>query len=572
MPSLYSVYRPNKFSELVGQGHITKLLKAELAKNLTGHAYLFIGPRGTGKTTTARIFAKALNCTNLQDGEPCGTCPSCKAFEEGKFIDLIEIDAASNRGIDEIREIKERIEYNPSMGKQKVYIIDEVHMLTKEAFNALLKTLEEPPAYVTFILATTEPHKVPATIMSRCEKFEFRLGNQKDITAALKTIMDKEHIEVDKKGLDLLVTHSGGSYRDAISLLDTIIAATGDKALSYDEVQQALGLPDEAVIIDYVHALAENNLSTALTSLDTVFTRGTNIPQFTKSVILFLRDAMVAEDRKELDPIVASLSKNRLSEMIKVLLDAYTAQRYAFDHRLPLQVATVQLIPDTGKSEPVKKAPEPQPVKETATPLKVIEHVEKVEPEPVAKPEQEDKQVEVKPEVPKEEVKASVVSAPKKKLKKKAKKKAQEAVNKAVSLDEIITSWGAFVRDLQKEHKNLYTFLMGAMPSSAQFDEQMKITKVEIKVPYDFHKKQLESPKNQLILVDTAKKIFGSAIQLVCVICKNEIVFRNDVAGCADTTVVTPAPDTVKIEARPQESGLESAFDSVLGADVESLG
>ncbi len=559
MPSLYSTYRPKEFSELVGQTHIVRLLKAELSKGLTGHAYLFIGPRGTGKTTTARILARALNCEALKNGEPCGECHTCKAFDEGKFIDLIEIDAASNRGIDEIRELKERIEYNPAMGKQKVYIVDEVHMLTKEAFNALLKTLEEPPEYVTFILATTEPHKIPATIMSRCEKFEFRLGNQRDINTALKKIMESEGVKVDKKGLDLLVTHSGGSYRDAVSLLDTIVAATGDKELTFEEVQESLGLPDDTVVNSYILAIAEGKVSEALSTLEEVFSRGTNIPQFTKSVILTLRDCLLDKSvAEEIGEPVVAVSRARLTELIKLLLDAYSSQRLAFDHRLPLQLATVQMVQEKGDLPVVIKqevTPKPKPeISDT-----VIKAETKIS-------------TSVAEQVPSEIETTS--TDPEKKMvvkKKKVKKKAKEVPARNLSLDEIQADWTAFIRAVQLEHKQLYTFIMAASPSAAQFDQQVQVTKVELKVPYDFHKKQLENAKNQMVLLNAAKKIYNSPLQFICVISKEELVFKKTAPREIDDNVVAPAVQSVKVEAKSAESPLESAFDSVLGADVETL-
>lgn len=580
MPSLYSTYRPKEFSQLIGQSHITKLLKAELTKGLLGHAYLFIGPRGTGKTTTARILAKALNCTDLKSGEPCGECAICSSFDAGKFIDLIEIDAASNRGIDEIREIKEKIEYNPTMGKQKVYIIDEVHMLTKEAFNALLKTLEEPPSFVTFILATTEPHKVPATIMSRCEKYEFRLGGVKELTQSLSSIMESEKIKVDKKGMELLVTHAGGSYRDAASLLDTIIAATGDKELSFDEVRNALGLPDVELVNTYVMALAEKSLSSALVTLDEIFARGTNIPQFTKSVILVLRDSMLEKEKaEEVSAELSSLSKARFTEIIRVLLEAYSAQKYAFDQRLPLQLATIQLIPeddtpltlkaDKADKQGIKKVVEkPESKKE-----KEIEKLETKEAD--KKAEKEEVLESVSEEIGKVEEKQlapeNITTKPKKKLKRKKAKKAVQA--KAVPFDTIVDLWSTFTAEVRKDHQHLYTFLMPAIPSGVQFDSQVNVLKVEIKVPFEFHRKQLENPKHQMALSAAAIKVYGTPMQFICILSKGQIAFKQEVIhDSTKSPLVTADMSAVKVEVPSVENALESAFDSVLGADVETLG
>lgn len=558
MPSLYSTHRPKEFSQLIGQSHITKLLKAELSKGLLGHAYLFIGPRGTGKTTTARILAKALNCEKLKNGEPCGVCSMCSAFEEGKFIDLFEIDAASNRGIDEIREIKEKIEYNPTMGKQKVYIIDEVHMLTKEAFNALLKTLEEPPSFVTFILATTEPHKVPATIMSRCEKYEFRLGGSKELLQSLSGIMEAEHIKIDKKGLDLLVTHSGGSYRDAASLLDTIIASTGDKEITFAEIRSALGLPDAELVNTYMMAIAERSLGSALATLEEIFSRGTNISQFIKSVILLARDSMLDKERaQEVSTELANLGKPRYLEIIKVLLDAYSAQKYAFDQRLPLQLATIQLIPEL--EAPIDAARISKVVKETSA-SKTLPEEKQSSPIQASAPEEKTML----------EKDAEVLPKPKKKLKK---KKAKKVEAKPVPFDTIVDLWGSFTAEVRKDHQHLYTFLVPAIPCGVQFDAQLQVLKVEVKVPFDFHKKQLENPKHQIAMAEAALKVYGTPVQFICILSKDQIVFKKEVVhDSSQSPLATENPLVQKIEPNSVESSLESAFDSVLGADVETLG
>lgn len=560
MSSLYTRYRPKDFSGVVGQSHITKLLKAELKKNLAGHAYLFIGPRGTGKTTTARILAKALNCTALHEGEPCGSCAMCVAFDQGKFLDLIEIDAASNRGIDEMREIKEKIEYNPTMGSKKIYIIDEVHMLTKEAFNALLKTLEEPPAYVTFILATTEPHKIPATILSRCEKYEFRLGGTKELKQTLSSIMESENIQVDKKGIELLITHAGGSYRDAVSLLDTIVAATGDKELSFDEVRIALGLPDSELVNSYVVALAEKSLEVALAALHEVFIRGTNIAQFTKSVILLVRDVMMERELgDEIGPILRSVSSARYTEIIKVLLEAYTSQKYSFDQRLPLQLATIQLIPEGEIGTPLRKS---EPVKQKNETAKITEMQAGI---------QESKKSEAV--TSEERIPTGEKGKTKKATVKKKKKVSHRIDAKPIPFETVVDLWPQFTQEVQKEQRHLYTFLVPAVPCGVQFDSQLQVVKIEIKVPFDFHKKQLENAKHQQLLGKAALKIYGSPVQFICILSKEQIVFKKQVVHDSSKSPLLSEGSVVgtSVEADPIAS-LESAFDSVLGGDVEMLG
>ena len=221
--ALYRVYRPKNFNDVIGQEHIVRTLKNQIENNNVGHAYLFCGTRGTGKTSTAKIFSRAVNCTNLHNDEPCNECENCREILEDKTMDVVEIDAASNNSVDDIRELRENVKYSPAKSKYKVYIIDEVHMLSQGAFNALLKTLEEPPSYVIFILATTEPHKIPATILSRCQRFDFKRVTVKDISSRMKYICEKEGIEADEKALNLIARNSQGEIRDALSILDQCI-------------------------------------------------------------------------------------------------------------------------------------------------------------------------------------------------------------------------------------------------------------------------------------------------------------------------------------------------------------
>ena len=227
--ALYRVYRPKTFEDVVGQEHIVKTLKNQIKNNNIGHAYLFSGTRGTGKTSTAKIFARAVNCLNPINEEPCNECEICRDTLNDNIMDVVEIDAASNNSVDDIRELRESVKYTPSKAKYKVYIIDEVHMLSQGAFNALLKTLEEPPSYVIFILATTEPHKIPATILSRCQRFDFKRVSSKDIAARMAYICEKEDIEVEDKALNLIARNSQGALRDALSILDQCMSFGNDK-------------------------------------------------------------------------------------------------------------------------------------------------------------------------------------------------------------------------------------------------------------------------------------------------------------------------------------------------------
>ena len=284
MEALYRKYRPKNFFDIVGQDHIKKLFKNALEKRTINHAYIFAGPRGTGKTTTARILAKSLNCEKNQYGEPCNECSSCKTIDSGSHLDVIELDAASNRGIDEIRKIRDGVNSTPVMGKYKVYIIDEVHMLTREAFNALLKTLEEPPQHVVFILATTNPEKIPPTITSRCHVLEFRNISQEDIMHRLKQICEIEGYDVSDKALEKIAKRAAGGLRDALSILEQVVRYAGGE-VTEKIVDEALGLIDEEVISRFINAILENDTNFVNLMLNNIYIERGDFETFINQLI-----------------------------------------------------------------------------------------------------------------------------------------------------------------------------------------------------------------------------------------------------------------------------------------------
>lgn len=289
--SLYLQYRPQNFSSLVGQEHAKRTIQSALKSHSLAHAYLFCGPRGTGKTSLARILAKGLNCVKPLDGaEPCNQCSICTSINAGKLVDLIEIDAASNRGIDEIRELREKIVFAPSQAKAKVYIIDEVHMLTKEAFNALLKTLEEPPEHAYFVLATTEAHKIPETIVSRCQQFSLSRINAADISRRLEEIAAKENVTAQKEALDLIAKLSNGSLRDAIGLFEQMMA-TGE--ITLDKVIESLGLTGSEHLEKFFSYLIARKPLKAVELLNQVKARGKSTAQFIREIIAYFREQML---------------------------------------------------------------------------------------------------------------------------------------------------------------------------------------------------------------------------------------------------------------------------------------
>ena len=302
--ALYRVYRPQKFEDVVGQEHITKTLRNQIENNNIGHAYLFSGTRGTGKTSTAKIFARAVNCLESKNQEPCNNCDVCKDILNDNIMDVVEIDAASNNSVDDIRELRESVKYSPTKAKYKVYIIDEVHMLSQGAFNALLKTLEEPPSYVIFILATTEPHKIPATILSRCQRFDFKRVTVKDITSRMKKICSEEDIEVEDKALNLIARNSQGALRDALSILDQCISF-GDKKIEYNDVVELLGTVNIEQLFDLAQYIINQDTKESLKVLNEFIVWGKDIRNLINDLIDHFRNLMICKVSTDLDEIIS---------------------------------------------------------------------------------------------------------------------------------------------------------------------------------------------------------------------------------------------------------------------------
>ncbi len=302
--ALYRAYRPQNFEDVVGQEHITRTLKNQIENNNVGHAYLFSGTRGTGKTSTAKIFARAVNCINSINQEPCNVCDVCKDILNDNIMDVIEIDAASNNSVDDIRELRENVKYSPTKSKYKVYIIDEVHMLSQGAFNALLKTLEEPPSYVIFILATTEQHKIPATILSRCQRFDFKRVTVNDMTDRMKKICSEENIEVEDKALNLIARNSQGALRDALSMLDQCISFA-DYKIEYKDVVELLGTVNIEQLFEMAKFIINQDTKQSLQILNEFIIWGKDIRNLINDLIDHFRNLMVCKVSTDLDEIIS---------------------------------------------------------------------------------------------------------------------------------------------------------------------------------------------------------------------------------------------------------------------------
>jgi len=359
---LYRKYRPQTFREVIGQEHVVKTLTNSIKGNNISHAYLFSGPRGSGKTTIARLFAKAINCEKPTDGfEPCNKCQSCLEIITGNSMDLVEIDAASHTGVDDVRQLIEGIKFLPVKLKYKIFIIDECHQLSKSAANALLKTIEEPPAHAIFLLATTEPHKMIQTILSRCQKFDFKRLQISEIIKKLEFISKKEGVKFDDSALSLIALNSRGSFRDAESLLDQCTSFVGENStIKTQDIKELLGIVEVGQISDFVDYLIAKNVKDAILRINLLCDNGADLQEFTKTLIFYLRQGLLSKidpnflnsqnsgfSSKEIDKIksqISALSQLELQNMLEIFIDAENKIKYSTVSQLPLELAIIDVV------------------------------------------------------------------------------------------------------------------------------------------------------------------------------------------------------------------------------------
>ncbi|MGM0507722.1 MAG: DNA polymerase III subunit gamma/tau [Fusobacteriota bacterium] len=454
--TLYRKYRPKNFNEIYGEDDIIRALQNSLKNDQTSHAYLFTGPRGIGKTTTARLMAKALNCETGVTDSPCNKCKNCKGIDNGNFFDLIEIDAASNRGIDKIRELKEKVNYKPVEGRKKVYIIDEVHMLTKEAFNALLKTLEEPPEYVVFVLATTEPSKILDTIISRCQRYDFKPLSQEKTVEALMEISKKENINIDIESLELIHIKSGGSLRDGISILEKVIAFYYSEDIDITKTEKALGVIPRKKLEEFFGIIQDKTKTEGLSFLDKLWSEGIDIEEFLKDFSFYIKNKMIkSEDELEIELYI---------EMIENIYGVIDKFKYEEDKRLLGYLILYKLMRDNKNIENQKKV--------TSQINRQVQQESQIEESPV--------------ETKKNNVN---IQTPIKNIKKK---------------------WDGVLKELKSQKISLYAFLNSAYPDRIQDSKLVIIFPFENK----FHKTSMEKRKNYDIFLKILEDFFGERIQV----------------------------------------------------------
>ncbi|MFK7801249.1 MAG: DNA polymerase III subunit gamma/tau [Anaerolineae bacterium] len=500
--ALYRKHRPARFDQVVGQEHVTQTLRNSVFAERVGHAYLFCGPRGTGKTTTARLVAKAVNCENEDLAErPCDNCRICAALNEGRFMDLIEIDAASNTGVDDIRDLRDKINFAPAEGRKKVYIIDEVHMLSTAAFNALLKTLEEPPPHALFVLATTEEHKVPMTIKSRCQQFNFRLFSNREIIDRLKLLAEREGLQVEDSVMSLVAQHGAGSMRDAESLLDQLIGAP-DELITLDRAQAVLGTAASEAVGNLTEAILTADGQSGLAIIHESLSVGADARQFARQMVSYLRTLLLLQTAgenvavdlpaAEKEAMLAQAQRGHrrtLIEAIKNFTEAATAPSTSWQTQLPLELAFIDSLP--AGLEPVAVAVTPAQSEPQAAVQKAV--AQPKEPAPQAKSE--------KPPVTRKSVKTETKTAPK------------PAVQSDSPIFQIAEfkgkKWREFLAQAGQRNRNYKTWLNSAVPLA--FEGNTLVVGYDL----DFLHKKISAETQEIGKV--LSQVMGTECHLKCV-------------------------------------------------------
>ncbi len=514
--SLYRKYRPSRFEDIIGQEHVARTLANAIKHDRVSHAYLFTGPRGTGKTSTAKILAMALNCDaggGKATATPDGTCPHCQAIRRGSSLDVVEMDAASNRGIDDIRDLRDKVHFSPVEGRMKVYIVDEVHMLTLEAFNALLKTLEEPPVHAVFVLATTEPHKVPATILSRCQRFDFRRPSVAEVVAVLSSVATQEGIEAAEASLMVIARAAGGSFRDAIGILDQL-ATYSDGTITLEETLDILGVVRHDLLFEIVDLVHEQDTQGALLFAERLSQSGTDFVQFMKDLLGHLRDLYVVKHTVD-TPVSMALTDEQLGALrnqaarahmvdtvafIDLLGEALRAVRQGSDPRLELELALIKMTAlestitgrptSTSDAHALSPAPAKRPRSRESEQSPPSPAPKEVPSTPVRTPDRSTAQVE-----PSSPAQQNVPTSPH---------------QFQPDLEHLRRAWPLVIEAVKKRHPGLPAVLSEGRPESIEDGELV----IRFPAGYSFQASQVSRGGNPKIIAEALHEVTGSELRV----------------------------------------------------------
>ncbi len=529
--ALYRRWRSKTFVEVIGQDHVTQTLLNALRAGRISHAYLFAGPRGTGKTTTARVLAKAVNCLDPQNGEPCNRCAICRSLNEGRSLDLIEIDAASNRGIDDIRDLRNKIVHAPSECRYKVYVVDEVHMLTPEAFNALLKTLEEPPPHAIFVLATTEPHRIPLTVLSRCQRFDFRRVSLPHLRQKLDRICAEEGIRIQAPALDAIARHATGSFRDAESLLDQLVSYGTDQ-ITLEDVHRVLGAAPQQIISGIAAALAERQVGSGLRLIHQALDNGVEPRQLARELLEYLRGLLLlknagagllsvtAEMLQEMAALSDHFPLQRLLETIRLFNQAANHLKTGVHSQLPLELAVVEAtlseVQDTvpgdhhtlearsGRANPrhaQKAASQPAVVAEPSESSPAAENAARPSPAHTASQElSNESPMATAAQLPEAGTAAAV----------------QPIEPSDATLPWLRENWVRLLQAVRPRNRAVEALLKSCEPTSVQGDV------VTLGFYHSFHKERMDEDKSRVVVEEALAEISGRAYRIRSVLCAGD--------------------------------------------------
>jgi DNA polymerase-3 subunit gamma/tau len=520
--ALYRKWRPQTFDEVVGQEHVIRTLRNALASERIHHAYLFAGPRGTGKTTTARLLAKAVNCVEPPEQRPCNQCAICQAVNEGRLIDLIEIDAASNTGVDDVRELREKVRFRPNEARYKVYVIDEVHMLSNAAFNALLKTLEEPPPHAIFVLATTEPHKIPVTVLSRCQRFDFRRIPVGEIVKRLAWMTERESIETDPEALSLVARQATGSMRDAESLLDQL-ASYEEGNITVEDVRAALGTGTSETVMQVTDALARGDVAQGLSGINAAVAEGADPRQFARQMVEHLRVLLLLklksdvalthvpeEMRPQLEIQAAGFASSVLVRAVRLFNQAAAEAKGGWQPQLPLEMAFIETVLQSGG--------EASPPGENSAPLHGATPTKTAHPpRPTT--------ASASRHSPPSRAKANPGPSPSEQLSSPAQETVREpqpTYNSAAASDGALTPetlrgrWSEFLNALRPRNLPLEALMRSCEPVAIEGDV------VVLGFAHDFHRSRVENEQNRQDVEEALAELIGQRYRVRCVLTQGE--------------------------------------------------